>query len=573
MRMKVGFIHSPEKKFSTDQNYGLLFAPIWAYALSSYLKKNNISTKLFDMNIIQKHEIEECDLYFFSGINQDYDSINKIHNYVKNKFLKKTLIGGPIAWSFKKANELTKLNQFDHICIGDGELILERLISKNFIDEKIIEIEERFDLQNAIPMDLELINSTSHFYYGGVVEVSRGCPFLCEFCDIRVMSDNNKNHSKSIETIINELNIYRRNGINNIQLACDNFIGDLKWAELLVDEIIKNNRLHAWSPSFYTWLTINIGRNPILMKKMREAGFDNLFIGVESFNDDTLIETAKLQNTKYSIVTILRTIQSYGFVVVAGLIFGFDSDNDNSFDLTKNGILDSGLLSGDASLLTALPGTPLYRRMSLSKRLRKFRKDSFLGGFKYVTNIKYLMSKDKLINGYIEFSKTFMDGSFQYKRIKNFYQIIINSENFINYNRPGYTNINVLLMKAIKNPQLLKFHLIRVLPLLKPKRFIFLFASFAMVIKYKIIKNIGFQFFYFWLFIWVNAINKYGNLKKDDFDIESVDLNFDFNEIIPKGYRELATENIPKNKIDAQFNATTFQLRKIIELKKESSTS
>lgn len=569
MNNTIGLIHSPEKKFSTDQNYGLLFAPIWAYALASYLKRNNINVKLFDLNIINLNEIDQCDYFFFSGINQDLDSILSSHKFIKNKFPNtKTFIGGPIAWSFKQAGELLRIDCFDYVCIGDGELLLEHIIQKNFkLKDKVLEIKNRFVMTDAIPMDQELINQTASAYYGGVVEVSRGCPFLCEFCDIRVMPDNNRNHSKPIDVIIKELDILRRNGVNNIQLACDNFIGDPGWADELVDAIIIYNKKNGWNPSFYTWLTINIGRNDNLMKKMRIAGFDNLFIGVESFNQNTLIETAKLQNTKYTIAEILKTIQSYGFVVVAGLIFGFDSDDDKSFNSTLDGILQAGLLSGDASLLTALPGTPLYRRMKLSNRLRNFDNTSFLGGYKYVTNIKYLMDKEKLVKGYINFSQTFMDGKYQYKRLKNFYEIIINSNNFMNFNRAGYTNVFVLLYKAIKKPSLFIFHFARMLPLIHPNKLIYLIKGVFLFLRYRVTRNIGSQFFFFWLFIWVNALNKYGKLKPSQFNIDNVPSDFLIENIIPKNYREDATEDIPKNKIDAQYNATVGQLKKVIEIR------
>jgi hypothetical protein len=97
------------------------------------------------------------------------------------------------------------------------------------------------------------------------------------------------------------------------------------------------------------------------------------------------LETAKVQNTALDLVAAIREIQSYGFVVVAGLIFGFDTDPDDIAQIALDGILRSGLISGDPSLLTALPGTPLFQRMKLSNRLRDAQLG--LGGFKYQTNL------------------------------------------------------------------------------------------------------------------------------------------------------------------------------------------
>jgi Fe-S oxidoreductase len=204
-------------------------------------------------------------------------------------------------------------------------------------------------------------------YYGAVVEVSRGCPFLCEFCDIRILPDNNKSHCKNPILIGKDVENLIKLGKKQFILACDNFIGDHIWAEKVVDELIRIQEQYDIYISIYTWVTINIYKHKRLLRKMRLAGFDLLFIGIESFNKNSLIETAKVQNTKMELISIIQEIQSYGFTIVAGLIFGFDTDRRDCFDLTLDGIRQSGLLSGDPSFLTALPGTPLYRRMHLSK--------------------------------------------------------------------------------------------------------------------------------------------------------------------------------------------------------------
>lgn len=573
--MKIGLIHSSNKNFAENQNYGLQFAPVWAFVLSTYIKDNGHEAVLYDLNINDRDIIESADAYFLSGINQDLHSLVEIAAFLKEKYPSAPrFIGGPIAWSFDQAGELERLALFDHICIGDGELLVGQILSALKEGAKlprVIKETHRFDLSKSRPMDESLVRASYKNYYGAVIEVSRGCPFLCEFCDIRVLPDNNTSHNRSVEVIIAELDLYRQLGLRNIQFACDNFIGDCEWANQLVDAIIVYNAKHGYSPSFYTWLTINVGNHEELLKKMRVAGFDNLFIGIESFDANTLLETAKLQNTKYDLVNTIVKIQSFGFVIVAGLIFGFDSDTDESFKTTLDGITEAGLLSGDASLLTALPGTPLFRRMRLSGRLRNFQHDALLGGHKYVTNFNYIMEKDKLIDGYITFSKKFMEGGYQYSRIRNFYRVLSTTGNLVNITRPGYTNIGAFLDKAIRSPSLLAFHLIRLVPLLKPSRLFYLCKAIGLALWMKMRHGIGFQYFIFWLFIWVNALSKYGNIKPSDFNIESVAKDFDFSNIIPAGYLEQADEKIPQSKINAQYKATVKQLEQVIQFKKAGS--
>jgi radical SAM superfamily enzyme YgiQ (UPF0313 family) len=569
---KVGLIHSSNKDFAENQNYGLQFAPVWAFVLSTYIKDKGHEIALYDLNVFDKEIIGGADAYFLSGINQDLSSLIDVAGYLRQNHPGVPLfLGGPIAWSFDQAGQLDQLATFDHICIGDGELlvgqILDALESGTRLPHVIKEV-RRFDLSQARPMDAALVRASFSSYYGAVIEVSRGCPFLCEFCDIRVMPDNNQSHNRSVEVIVAELDLYRQLGIRNIQLACDNFIGDYEWANRLVDAIIEYNECHGFAPSFYTWLTINVANHEELLRKMRVAGFDNLFIGVESFEGNTLLETAKLQNTKFDLIDSIKKIQSFGFVIVAGLIFGFDSDTDKSFETTLEGISETGLLSGDASLLTALPGTPLFRRMRLSGRLRDFKHDALLGGHKYVTNIKYLMARDKLINGYITFSKRFLDGRYQYSRISKFYRILTASGNFVNITRPGYTDVGAFLVKAIRSPSLLAFHLKRLMPLLVPSRLYYLVKAILLGLYMKLWHGIGFQYLVFWLFIWVNALSKYGSIVPADFNIESVPADFDIAGIIPAGYLEQANEKIPQSKINAQYKATVRQLENVIRINK-----
>jgi len=166
-----------------------------------------------------------------------------------------------------------------------------------------------------------MIDSTIDRYYGAVLEVSRGCPFLCEFCDIRILKDNNRPHNKSADLIVAELDYLCRLGVKQVLFACDNFIGEPRWAEEVIDKILEWEERTGFRPSLYTRLTINLHKYDSLMVKLRRAGFDMLFIGVESFSHNSLLETAKVQNTAPDMVAAVRTIQSYGFIVVAGLIF------------------------------------------------------------------------------------------------------------------------------------------------------------------------------------------------------------------------------------------------------------
>ena len=569
---RVVLIHAPDPLYSSTQTYGAQFVPLWAYTLPAYFPKDKkYKIDIYDNRFDKVENIPKANLYIYSGINQDCEIVNKICKYLRDLAPSSShIIGGPICVSFDLAGSLDKLNEFDSICIGDGEVLIEQVLNACFVGHKLPKIfraKERFKLIDAKVIDYSLVQESlkKYKYYGAVVEVSRGCPFLCEFCDIRTLPDNNRTHIKSPDVIVAELDFFVKMGINQILIACDNFIGDIKAAEELLDAILAWEDKTGYQPGLYTWLTINLYKLPHILEKMRRCGFDLLFIGVESFNANALMETAKVQNNTVGLVEPILTIQSYGFIVGAGLIFGFDSDSVDTFDETLNGLRDAALLSGDPSLLVALPGTPLYRRMKLSGRLREI--GFGLGGFKYQTNIKYLIPANEIISGYQYFVNEFIKGDYQLDRLKRFFELL-NQGNFIPLKSGGgFGSISSYFKVLIADKKAATQMAIRLTRFaLKPVLMWYAFRGLLLVYKNRNIPG-AFGYFQFWFFAWTNTLLKYSNLSAKDFDIESVGPDFDIRNILPESYRSSANEPIPKAKINAQLRSTEEQLKRIISIK------
>ena len=565
-KLRVSFIHAPDPLYADTQNYGAKFMPVWAYTLASHIPDNgNFELSLFDCRFQDEKIITEADAFLFSGINQDCGNMERVRADLKRRYPDaRMLIGGPICWSFDQAKSLEQLDNFDHVFIGDGEEKIGDLLDDVRTGkplERIIRSEERFAIAKAKPFFRPMLDTTIDRYYGAVLEVSRGCPFLCEFCDIRILKDNNRPHNKSIDLIIDELDHLSRLGVKQVLLACDNFIGEPRWAEELIDRVLEWQERTGFRPSLYTWLTINLYKYEPLMQKMRRAGFDMLFIGVESFSRNSLLETAKVQNTAPDMIEVVRKVQSYGFIIVAGLIFGFDSDDETCFQNTLDGLRDSALLSGDPSLLTALPGTPLYRRMRLSNRLRDVRFG--LGGYKYQTNIKYLLGGDVIVEGYQKFVTGFTDGAYQYGRLKAYFDLL-EQGNFVAMDGKGFGNLWLFLRMILKNKAALWQMTQRLTRFMsKPRNLYYALKGLGLVLGRRNIKG-GFGYFQFWFFAWTNAVLKYQNLSENDFDIEGISADFDLKNIIPADYASSANEDIPPQKIKAQLRSTIAQLESVV---------
>ena len=566
---RISFIHSPDAFLAETQQYGAMFMPVWAYTLAAYVEEpEKYELRLFDMRFDDVNDVSAADLFVCSGVNQDYETIVATHARLRARHTSASfIVGGPIAWSLNQAGEVSKLAMFDHIFIGDGEEAFPQFL-KSFADEKslpkIIETRNRFDVTKAREFYRPFLDATYQRYYGGVLEVSRGCPFLCEFCDIRVLPDNNRAHNFAAQHIVSGLDYLARLGIRQVLFAADNFIGDQRWAEEVLDAIIEWQERTGLRLALYTWLTINLSRHPRLLRKLRLANFDMLFIGVESFSNNSLLETAKVQNSSGDMIAAIREIQSYGLAVVAGLIFGFDSDGADAFDLTLDGMARSGLISGDPSLLTALPGTPLFRRMKLAGRLRN-NKNS-LGGYKYCTNIRYLMPREQMIRGYQSFVTRFCEGPYQYQRLKGFLDNL-DRGNYIPLGSQGYGSLGKYVSMVFKSPNAIKMLGKRLYRLaLRPAVMWYALRGLLLTLSRSRRHPRLFGVFQFWLFNWTNAMLKYSGLSDADFDIDSVPENFDRALILPEHYIDQTDEDIPQVKIAAQQRVTVGQLRRLMAL-------
>jgi radical SAM superfamily enzyme YgiQ (UPF0313 family) len=200
------------------------------------------------------------------------------------------------------------------------------------------------------------------------LQFSRGCPYLCEFCDIIVMFGR-KPRWKSPEQIGLELDELRKRNIRDAFFVDDNFIGNRKAAKTLLKYLKDYQERHGYRFIFGTEVSLNVAQDDELLRLFREGNFAWVFIGIESPDVDSLKETKKFQNLQNGILDSVRKIYGHGIDVLAGFIIGFDNDTLETFDRQYRFIVDSGIQAAMIGLLTALPRTPLYRRLEKEGRL------------------------------------------------------------------------------------------------------------------------------------------------------------------------------------------------------------
>jgi radical SAM superfamily enzyme YgiQ (UPF0313 family) len=168
---------------------------------------------------------------------------------------------------------------------------------------------------------------------------------------------------------------------------------------------------------FSTEVSINLADEEQLMQMMVEAGFDTVFIGIETPNDASLAECNKKQNMNRDLVADVKRIQRAGLQVQGGFIVGFDSDTPSSFQRLADFIQKSGIVTAMVGLLQAPPGTLLYERLKAAGRLLERMSGDNVDG---TTNIIPVMNLKVLRDGYKNLLQHIYSPEAYYQRVKTF---------------------------------------------------------------------------------------------------------------------------------------------------------
>ena len=205
-------------------------------------------------------------------------------------------------------------------------------------------------------------------YHALTIQFARGCPFNCEFCDIIVVYGR-RPRAKSVEQVMCEVAECHRLGARQVFIVDDNFIGNKKLAKELLRELGRFGRENDYPITFQTEVSLNVAGDEELLALMHAANFTTIFIGIESPRRESLAETKKTQNLRGDLVENVRKIQSYGIQVQAGMIVGFDHDDDSIFEEQLRFIQEARIPVSMTGMLQAMPKTPLYDRVEREGRL------------------------------------------------------------------------------------------------------------------------------------------------------------------------------------------------------------
>jgi radical SAM superfamily enzyme YgiQ (UPF0313 family) len=247
------------------------------------------------------------------------------------------------------------------------------------------------------------------------IQYGRGCPFDCEFCDITALFGR-KPRSKTRAQLLAELeSLYAQGWRGAVFFVDDNFIGDKpKLKREILPPLIDWMKARDFPFYFYTEASIDLADDPQLMDMMVRAGFEEVFIGIETPHQEGLAESGKVQNKNRNLLASVKRIQQAGLQVHGGFIVGFDSDPATIFDLQIRFIQESGIVTAMVGVLSALRGTRLYQRLEREGRLLK---DSSGDNTAIDINFVPRMKPEALIAGYQEILTTIYAPKHYYRRV------------------------------------------------------------------------------------------------------------------------------------------------------------
>lgn len=323
--------------------------------------------RLVDLNIrdLTEDDWDWADVVMLSGMHIHEDGLFSLLNEAKQR-QKITVCGGPYATLVPE-----KLLDCgcDFVVCGEAEIGMEELVSclNEGQEKRIIRPQNRCDLKASPMPRFELVNFRD---YGNLlIQTTRGCPYNCEFCNIASLYGRAVRW-KSPEQVIGELKrLYELGGRGPVLIADDNFIANRNNAKAICKELIRWNKQHGEPFGFFAQVTTDLGQDLEMIDLMTEANFSEVFIGIESIDEQVLISSNKHQNIRNPLVESIANIKENGLSLIGSFILGFDDEKAGAGKRICEFVEQNDIPTIMLNMLNALPKTKLWDRLEKEGRI------------------------------------------------------------------------------------------------------------------------------------------------------------------------------------------------------------
>jgi radical SAM superfamily enzyme YgiQ (UPF0313 family) len=369
--------------------------------------------RLVDLNVtdLNPKDLAWADYVFVSAMIVQRDAARALIARCK-EFGVKVVAGGPLF-----TMEYEHFPEVDHFVLNEAELTLPLFLDDiaNGAAQHVYSTTEFPDI-HLTPAPLWQLANLKH-YDTVSIQFSRGCPFNCDFCNVTALLGHRPRTKTAVQIIAELDGLYALGWRKSIFFVDDNFIGNKKQIKSEVLPALIEWRKGKTGMPFSTEASINLADDPELLSLMTQAGFDTVFVGIETPNEDSLAECSKNQNKGRDLVETVKLLQRAGLQVQGGFIVGFDNDPPSIFQQQIDFIQKSGIVTAMVGLLQAPPGTRLYERMQKEGRLVDEMSGDNVDGS---TNIIPKMGLEPLREGYRRLLSQIYAPKFYYARVLTF---------------------------------------------------------------------------------------------------------------------------------------------------------
>jgi radical SAM superfamily enzyme YgiQ (UPF0313 family) len=390
--------------------------------------------KVIDLNVckLKDFDIIWADYVFISAMSIQLASVKQIIERCLH-LNAKMVAGGPLF-----TEEFEQFPEIDHLVLNEGEITLPMFIEdmENGNPKRLYQSNLFANITKSPIPDYSLINHNK--YAGATLQYSRGCPYDCEFCDITALFGY-KVRTKTSAQIIAELDMLLQVGWrDSVFFVDDNFIGNKhKLKTDLLPAIIKWMEINKYPFTFTTEASINLADDKDLMDMMVKAGFIKVFVGIETPEEDCLLECNKLHNKNRDLIESVNIIQQKGMEVTAGFIVGFDNDPPDIFQRQIDFIQKSGIVTAMVGLLNAPRLSKLYHRLHKEDRIvHNFTGDNT----DYSLNFVPKMDRNVLMQGYQKIIHEIYSSKSYYERVHL----------FLKHYTPHYNKIKIISLSDLR---------------------------------------------------------------------------------------------------------------------------
>jgi len=259
----------------------------------------------------------------------------------------------------------------DSIVVGEAEDTWPELL-RDFSSGKLKKVynsSNSSDLSN-MPFPRRDLLDKRRYIIINTIQATRGCTFNCEFCSITGLFGS-KIRCRPVEEVIEE--IKSLDG-DIFLLNDDNLAQNKEYFKELFRKLIPLKKRWIGEASW------NIAKDDETLDLLEKSGCRGLAIGFESVEPQYGVK--KIIRSRDIIPLykeVVKKLHNHKIIIMGNFIFGFDNDNESTFDKTLKFILESQIDTAQFSILKPFPGTPLYRRLEEEGRITDKNWNNYMG--------------------------------------------------------------------------------------------------------------------------------------------------------------------------------------------------